>query len=646
MCGIAGVFLRRTEGFDAEPYLLPVLSRLARRGPDGQGISSGRGWAFGHRRLAVIDLRGGAQPFEDAGGVISYNGELYNYQDLREELRAAGQVFATTSDTEVVLKAWMARGPACLKRFNGMFALAIYDSARDSVFLARDHLGIKPLFYYAGQRGFYFASSLAALLAFQEVPAVADPVGISHYLTTTHVLMGARTLVKGVCCLEPGTWLEVRRDFAEHPPKPVRYWQLPDQRTDAPSFKHAAALTRELVHDSVRRQLVSDVPLGGFLSGGIDSTIIASQASKLSQHPFSAYSVGYECESSAGESYYEWPYIREAAAFYGIGCKEIVLEESDYPRDWEFLIAEKGQPLSTPNEVCIYKLAMALRQDFTVALSGEGADEVFGGYTEAYFSVTDFMRAQQLGRLSTGEREALSAALKRMYGTDSFTSLLDHYFRVVSFMNFGVKFWLLRPDWQEALKNDEALLVHYVERFETMKNRTPFDAYMRLFLEKNLQNLLFRLDSSTMAASVEGRVPFTDPRLVSLLFSLPDHYKMDWSADTNKAEIQNLNTLEAAAQGLIRSKIILRAAFADVVPKSILNRSKMSFPVPFREWFGGPLRSMVESHLRENPWARNWLRAESVETLVANLNEPVYAILAWPLVNLCLWQEAMNISWE
>ncbi len=644
MCGIAGMFFNCAKGPVSEPDMSSALGRLARRGPDGQGISRGRGWVFGHRRLAVIDLKGGVQPFEAPGGVLTYNGELYNYRELRDQLRAAGQVFTTASDTEVLLKSWLFWGPDCLKRFNGMFAFAIYDAAQDALFLARDHLGIKPLFYHAGKSGFYFASSMAALLAFKEVPAVADPVGISHYLTTTQVTMGARTLVKEVCCLEPGHWLEVRRDFEENPPKALRYWRIADQSREAIPFEDALARTRELVHDSVRSQLVSDVPLGGFLSGGIDSTIIASQASKLCS--FNAYSVGYDCAPFAGESYNEWPYIREAAARYGIGCKEIVLRESDYPEDWKFLIAQKGQPLSTPNEIGIYRLADALRREYTVALSGEGADEVFGGYTEAYFSVTDFIHSQHLGRLPPNVSQSVSAALKRMYGTDQFHSLLDHFLRVVSFMNFGIKFNLLRPQWQEALKSDEALILHYAELFAAMNNCTPFDTYMRLLLEKNLQNLLFRLDSSTMAASVEGRVPFTDPRLVSLLFSLPDHYKMDWTKEAGENEIWNLNTVEAAARGLIRSKILLRAAFADVVPQSILNRVKVSFPVPFRQWFGGSLRQMVESRLRENPWARDWLRPESVDMLLANLDQAAYALLVWPLLNLCLWQEAMGISWE
>jgi asparagine synthase (glutamine-hydrolysing) len=647
MCGIAGLFSNRREEFDARIDLSPVLSRLARRGPDGQGISRGQGWALGHRRLAIIDVRGGAQPFEDpAGAVLSYNGELYNYRALRDELRAAGAIFATGSDTEVILKAWMAWGPDCLKRFNGMFAFAIYDPRRDSILLARDHLGIKPLFYYVGPSGVYFASSMAALLAFKDVPAVADPVGISHYLTTTQIVMGSRTLVKGVSCLEPGTWMEVRRDFAEAPPKPVRYWQLPDQRSEVSSFDDAVSETRALVSDAVRQQLVSDVPLGGFLSGGIDSTVIASEASKLCDHPFNAYSVGYDRESFAGEAYNEWAYSRDAAARYGISCTEILLDEADYLEDWTFLVADKGQPLSTPNEVGIYRLAMAVRQDFTVALSGEGADEVFGGYAGVYFSVKDFERAGQLRGLSPGAGEPLSASLKRKYGHDHFNSLLEHYFLVTSVMNPGIKFSLLRPEWKDALRNDEALLRHYGERFDALRDHSPFDIYMRLLLEKNLQSLLFRLDSSTMAASVEGRVPFTDPRLVGLILPLPDDYKIDWSAEASEADSRDLNVGEADARGLIRSKILLRAAFADSIPDSILTRRKMSFPVPFRQWFAGPLRAMVESHLRENAWARGWLAAASVDFLLANLDQPAYAGLLWPLLNLCLWQEAMGISWE
>ena len=632
MCGIAGVFSNAANRSNREVDLSSALIRLARRGPDGQGVSRGLGWALGHRRLAIIDLEGGAQPYEDrAGCVITYNGELYNHAELREELRAAGQVFATRSDTEVVLKAWVAWGPNCLERFNGMFAIAIYDPFRDTVFLARDPLGIKPLFYYAGEHEFYFASSMAALLAFEEIPAVADPVGVSHYLSTTHVVMGARTLVKGVCSLEPGTWIEVKRGFADTPPSPVRYWRPPNQVTDGISFETAAEQTRQLVNDALRQQLVSDVPVGGFLSGGIDSTIIASGATKLCGRGFGTYSAGYEDDTFAGETYNEWSYVREATAMYGMKCKEIILKGSDFYDDWKFLIAEKGQPLSTPNEIGIFRLASGLREDCTVALSGEGADEIFGGYTQVLASVTDFERSQQRGRMSFSAREADSAALTAKYGVGHFTSLSDHYLRVFSIMNSQVKFGLLRPEWKEVLKGDEALLTHYHECFDAMKGLTAFGAYSHLLLEKNLQSLLFRLDSSTMAASVEGRVPFTDPRLVDLLFSLPDQYKVVFSEDGSDPGI---------------GKLLLRAAFADAVPANILARRKMSFAVPFRQWFAGPLRDRVESLLRESPWARAWLQTQSVEFLLTKLEEPAFGVFIWPLLNLCLWQEAMGISWE
>jgi asparagine synthase (glutamine-hydrolysing) len=632
MCGIAGAYSNAVKSFDEEIDLSSVLSRLARRGPDGQGVSRGRGWVLGHRRLAIIDINGGSQPYEDRSGyVISYNGELYNYRDLREELQAAGQIFATRSDTEVVLKAWMAWGPNCLARFNGMFAFAIYDPHRDSLFLARDHLGIKPLFYHAGQNDFHFASSMAALLAFKDIPAVADPVGISHYLATTHIVMGARTLVKGVRSLEPGSWIEVKRGFADNPAEPVRYWVPADQLSDTMSFEAAAAQTRALVNDSLCRQLISDVPVGGFLSGGIDSTIITSQAKRMSDHFSNTYSAGYQEDSFAGETYNEWSYVREAAAIPGMRSKEIVLKGSDFYDDWRFLVAEKGQPLSTPNEVGIYRLAMALREDCVVALSGEGADEVFGGYTEVLSSVMDFERARQQSQLAAGIGEADSAVLRSKYGVDQFNSLLDHYLRVFTLMKSETKFGLLRPEWKEVLRGDEALLLYHHERLEAMKGLTPFDAYSRLLLEKNLQSLLFRLDSSTMAASVEGRVPFTDPRLVNLLSSLPDHYKVVFSKESGDAGL---------------GKLLLRAAFADIVPATILNRRKMSFAVPFRRWFAGPLRDLVESELRENPWAKAWLQTESVDFILTKLDEPAYGIMIWPLLNLCLWQESMGISWE
>jgi len=649
MCGIAGAFSSNPNGFKREPNLQPVLDRMVRRGPDGSGVRGGAGWVFGHRRLAIIDLEGGIQPFCDQEGwVLTYNGELYNYRELREELKGLGYTFATESDTEVVLQAWKVWGRDCLKRFNGMFAFAVYDPGQDMLFLARDHIGIKPLFYGKFEGACFFASSMAALLAFGEIPAVMDPVGVSHYLSTTKVVMGDRTLIRGVRMLEPGHYLGIRRGFAGEAVQAQAYWRLPLQQTEETClpFKDAVDQSRDLVRDSVSRQLVSDVPLGGFLSGGLDSTIIASLACPLSGNAFNAYSVGYNRQSVFGESYHEWPYIREAAAKYNMRCREIVLQESDYESDWRFLIREKGQPLSTPNEVGIFRLASALKQDYTVALSGEGADEIFGGYIAAYFSVKDFERSQQLDGLGPDEREQYLKALRRMYGTDSFRSLPDHFFRVASWMNFGVKFDLLTGQRKEQLRDDESLLLHYLKRFDSLEDNSPFDTYLRIHLEKNLENLLFRLDSSTMAASVEGRVPFTDPRLVRLLFSLPDAYKMDWFDEACEQQARTLNVTEADLQGLISSKILLRAAFGDVVPPNILTRRKMSFPVPFREWFGGPLKDMVETVLQNNEWAKAWLKESSIKLLLNGLDEPTYAMMVWPLLNLCLWQEMTGASWD
>jgi len=649
MCGIAGAFSFSGEFVNEAPELKPVLDRMVRRGPDGSGISRGAGWLLGHRRLAIIDLQGGVQPFEDSSGwVLSYNGELYNYRELREELASAGCHFRTQSDTEVVLRAWMHWGPDCLKRFNGMFAFALYNPVKDVMYLARDQVGIKPLFYGEFGGTVYFASSMAALLAFREVPAVMDEVGVSHYLSTAKVVLGSRTLVKGVSTLEAGCYLQLSRGAGAAVPEPCRYWELPEQSDECGTdhFARKVEQVQELVSSSIGMQLVSDVPLGGFLSGGIDSTVIASRACPLSGGHFNAYSVGYERESVFGESYHEWPYIREAAQAYGMQCREIVLEENDYPDDWRFLIQEKGLPLSTPNEVGIYRLASALKQDYTVALSGEGADEVFGGYIPAYFSVMDYERSKLLGALDDADQITYSKALRRMYGTDNFSSLPDHFFRVASWMNLGVKFDLLKDEVKAELKDDEDLLLHYLRRFEQLKGCSPFDTYMRIHFEKNLENLLYRLDSSTMAASVEGRVPFTDPRLVELLYSLPDAYKMDWFDDASEHQARTLNVTEADLQGLISSKILLRAAFGRDIPQRILTRRKMSFPVPFREWFAGPMKALVEEQLRGNEWIRSWFREDRIEVILDRLDEANYALLVWPLLNLCLWQESMGVSWE
>lgn len=647
MCGIAGIF-DRYHGDPQPPGILQAaLKALHRRGPDAGGVFQGPGFTFGHRRLVIIDREGGLQPFVDpeTGHVLVYNGELYNFRSLRSQLERLGYTFQTRSDTEVVLKAWRAWGPDALTRFNGMFAFGLYDPARDALFLARDHLGIKPLYYCPQGHTLAFASSLASLMEMPGIPRQLHLGAASHYLSTVRLNLGAQTLLRGIYLLEPGTYLELAR-YQKEGPRVRSYWRLPAVRANDKALltlDEAALSVRELLDDSVAQQLVSDVPLGGFLSGGLDSAILARLAA--SRQKYTAYAVGYgDTGNPFGPQYQEWEYVRAMAQHLGIDCREEELRETDYVQDWELLLHEKGLPLSTPNEVGIYRLARALRREFTVGLSGEGADEVFGGYLQPYLAAYDFDRAAHRGLLDAPVRARFQQNLQDLYGQESFSHLAEHHLRLNSWIPLDWKPHLLRREAWDALHGDAEIRHFYYRFLDNLRECSTLDRYLHLHARVNLEGLLLRLDSSTMAASVEGRVPYTDPRLVSFVFQLPDAYKIDWVNAEARQQGQSLNARQIEQQGLAVSKILLRQAFFDDLPPSIIRRPKMSFPVPIREWLGGHLHDWARQVIRESAVTAALFDRDHLEHLITELPTLNQSHLLWPLVNLAWWVDAYDVE--
>ena len=642
MCGIIGTFSLNGGATEPVDAVRAGMARMALRGPDGEGLFVGAGVTLGHRRLAVIDIKGGKQPFSDAvtGATLVFNGEIYNFRELRRELQKAGCVFTTASDTEVLLRVCLQWGPDGLDRLSGIFAFAFYDPSRKRLFLARDRLGVKPLFYAVRNRRVMFASSMAALRCLPFIGGTLDLPATSHYLTTLRTTLGRRTLVKEVCALLPGEYL-----LAEHgrlEPEIRRYWDFPvlapGDKPD-PGLEVAAEHVRELMMQSVREQLVSDVPLGGFLSGGIDSSVIAAMASTLSGGHFNAYSVGYDLEG-----YNEWPYVREATVFHRMGCQEIHLEPVEYPQIWKFLIEQKGLPISTPNEIPIYHLARALKKDFTVALSGEGADEIFGGYIVPYFSSFDYDRARRQAPAPGEPLTPLDRAIRRLYRRTYLLCPADQYFLLNSWVSFAQKRSLLTTDALRVLDGDDLMCSYYEDLFERLKFCSTFDLYLHIHARVNLEGLLFREDSSTMAASVEARVPFTDHRVAEYLFTLPDRYKIDWVGESAALRGRELNAVEIDRENLVLSKILLRRAFGREVPTSILNRRKMSFPVPVREWFSGFLNAPAREAIRASAFSGAIFNTAALDRLLETPDLPSSGMALWPVINLCLWQQTAGIE--
>lgn len=572
---------------------------LSHRGPDGAGLWDGGHVLLTHRRLAVIDPTPAAdQPFVDpqARGVLAYNGEMYNDDDLRRELEARGVRFRTRSDTETVLHALLCWGADALARFRGMFALAFYDARSRSLLLARDPLGIKPLYVTRTGGQTAFASEVRPLLRLPGFTPRPDLVTLSAYLTTIRTTLGRRTLYEGVETLEPGEWMCVRPagDSLSY-----ARGRIP-RRVPRPCVKSAdhdhVAQVREAVRGSVLAHLRSDVPACLLLSGGLDSTIIATAAAG---HPASLHT--YCSGAAGGGADDDFTHARRVAASLGSLHTEAPVSREHFRERWPAMVAASELPLSTPNEVAIHHVASTLRaQGMIVALSGEGADELFCGYSLPMRHAAEFVAAG---------------------GTDGGMHQLDD----AAWVPRDAKPAVLSPDVLRSIEGDGHLAAWYQDAFTQATAEaeddadglggedTPLQAHARLMRRVNLAGLLLRLDSATMRAGVEGRTPFADVDVAALAERLPMRLKFDPSLPP--------------AQG---TKRCLRAAFRDDVPAEVLARDKASFPLPFQEW----VRDLAPELLR-SAFAAEVFTHAALHTVAARPGE--LWRLAWPMINVALW---------
>ncbi|MDX2016379.1 MAG: asparagine synthase (glutamine-hydrolyzing) [Planctomycetota bacterium] len=593
MCGIVGVATcsGREPAVDAVAFDA-LRDRLAHRGPDGAGSWEHRADAcvvrFGHRRLSVIDPSPtGAQPMLSASGTLAlvYNGELYHDAELRLSLLTsdAPPTFRGSSDTETLAELLARDWTRALPRLRGMYALAALDLREQRLLLARDPLGIKPLYWTITPAGeLVFASEIHAVLAHPGVSARPDPLGLSAYLTTIRTTTADRTLFEGVRILEPGAALEF--DLRAGRPSP-RVVAVPCPVSDP------RASTRDVIADSVRRHLRSDVPLCTLLSGGLDSTIVATLAKKELPELWS-YCAG--APSPAGED--DFDYARRVASHLGTRHREAPVTRELFAERWPALIASHGQPLSTPNEVAIHEVAKRLRADGqVVTLSGEGADELFAGY----HSALDNSAAFEAGGVRTAHERAL------------------HQIDANAWIPREAKAAVLSPLLARATEGDAWLIDRATARFESLEAQgvRGLEAHLAYQEAVNLHGLLLRLDQSTMAAGVEGRTPLADAHVAAHARALPMSRKY-----------------RAPAEGLepsARTKLALRDAFAGEVPTDVLARPKASFPLPFAQWAGAHASALESRFARE-------IFTDAACVTVAQQPEKLWQ-LAWPMINVALW---------
>ena len=571
MCGIAGYISasRRPE----TSVVRAMCDAIRHRGPDDEGFHVEGPCGIGMRRLSIIDLATGHQPMsnEDGSIWIVFNGEIYSYQQLREQLMAQGHRFQTSSDTETIIHLYEQEGPAGIAKLRGMFALAIWDRNRGKLFIARDRFGKKPLYYVNRPDGFYFASELKCLRA-ADVPLEIDRDALKLYLQFGYI-PDPWTAFRGVKKLPPGFSMTVDLNGRE---EMERYWQLPPPTQTDPGGSHEEVCRniRTVFDESVRLRMIADVPLGAFLSGGIDSSLVVASMARQSEQPIRTFSIGFEEEGK----YNELPYARALAKHYKTEHHELIVRPNALdliPK----LIRYFDEPFADSSSIPTYLVSQFAAEHVKVVLSGDGGDELFGGY-HSFFEVEKLSRYDAIPQVCRQALGAVAGALPySAYGKNFLYSLsrphpLERYFEYISFNSFLLRKQVLQPEWVNppgmgflrATFGDSIL----TDDHDCMSQAMYFEATAKL-----TGDILTKVDRMSMANSLEVRCPLLDQELAALANTIPNNWKTRGG----------------------KGKLILLEALSDTLPAELLNRPKRGFSVPLDVWFRGPLREYVGDNL-------------------------------------------------
>lgn len=618
MCGIAG-WVTREHAAPEAAVLKAMLTAIAHRGPDDEGAwfasatASGEAVALGHRRLAIIAPEGARQPMVDAaaGIVLSFNGEIYNFRELRATLAALGHRFDLDSDTEVVLRAYQQWGTGMFAQLRGMFALAVWDGGRQRLVLARDRFGEKPLFLHEDGRGLFFASEPKAL---RRVPGVGEAVdlrSVRDYLCYRYV-PGPKTLLRNVHKLLPGcfaVWQGGKLSVS-------RYYSLPDRETRvacrAPGDPVAAF--RQHMEAAVAEQMVSDVPFGAFLSGGLDSSVIVGLMARNSVLPVKTFSVGF-----AERAYSELEHAAVVARAFKTEHSELVVDASDVIEHLPSLVRFRDAPVAEPSDVPIYLLAREASRSVKMVLTGEGSDEILAGYPKHVAERFVPLYQKLPGPLRGGVIEPLAAGLPYRFRRAKIT--LANFALERRSERYVRWFGALSERERDELFCPSADQGHPIDPpgFDSPPDNSPLRRI--LYFDQAVwlpDNLLERGDRMTMAASIEARVPFLDHRLAAFVSTLPDRWRL---------------------RG-VRTKWILREAARSLVPRQILERPKVGFRVPVNSWFRGPLREFLCDHLQGGQSrTRAYFDAGRLDGILADHldGRHNHEKLLWSLLTLEIW---------
>ena len=626
MCGITGV-MQFEDGVRVEPETLrQMCAAMVHRGPDDEGIYTAGSVGIGMRRLSIVDLATGHQPLsnEDGSVWIVFNGEIYNHTSLAEKLQSRGHQYRTHSDTETIIHLYEEYGPDCVQHLRGMFAFAIWDARRQRLFIARDRLGIKPLYYQLTSQRIIFGSEIKVILAFPGSGAHFDRAVLPEYLAFGY-LSEEQTFYSGIRKLMPGHWMEVG---ASGQVRIERYWDLPvtqDEHSRPESYY--IETYRAMLEQAVDVHLMSDVPLGVFLSGGVDSSAVAALMTKIRRAPVETFSVGY-----TEDAYSELPYARAVAKHLNSLHHEVLVSQQDFFDSLPHLIWHEDEPIVWPSSVPLYFVAQLAHERVKVVLTGEGADETLAGYSRYAFTLKNvawdrIYRHIIPGGIRSGVRGSIAdsawinATIRRKL-SHTFLARNGNSWASFYFDNF---FSAFSESDQAGLLTTEVLkecaagtAYRHVQEYWEHSSGEMLQRLLYTDIKTYLVELLMKQDNMSMAASVESRVPFLDHPLVEFATNIPQKLQL----------------------GGFTGKRILKKAVEDLLPHSILYRPKLGFPTPWSRWLAGPQLDVIRKLLLEpRSIDRELFQRSAVERLFEEHRSGYrdHYDRIWRLLNLELW---------
>jgi asparagine synthase (glutamine-hydrolysing) len=622
MCGIAGIVAARSLDREMHECAVSMRDVMTHRGPDGLGLWADAHAILAHVRLSIVDLAGGQQPLsnENARIWVTYNGEIYNHRDVRANLEPAGHRYSTRSDTETIVHAYEEWGDDCVHRFRGMFAFGLWDAPRRRLLLVRDRLGVKPLYWAQAGEILVFASEIKSILASNLIEARPNTGVLSEVLATRYT-SGTDTLFDGIYKLLPGH----RLVFENGRVQVQKYWDLPLDGPD-PDLERLDDRTlvdrfRALLQESVRLRLMADVPLGAFLSGGIDSTAVAALMAREMDRPVQTFSVAF-----ADRAFSELEYARQAAHAIGADSHEIVVSEDDFFGALPRLVWHEDEPIAHPSSVPLHFVSALARQHVKVVLTGEGSDELLAGYGKYPRALLNWNAAHLYerwvpravrSRVASSVVPRLPGRIGRM-ARRSFLTLprnpADMFFDSFAGIPLSVQQAVLHP----SLASGDAYTPSLDYFYRANGRSGLLDRLLYTDMKTYLVELLMKQDQMSMSMSIESRVPFLDHVLVEFATRLPQRMKLKG----------------------FTTKRILREAVKDLIPQTILTRPKMGFPVPFANWVKGRWNDMAREVLTDRrTHERGVINTVAASQLLDDHRRGRCAggDVVWALLNLELW---------